>query len=80
MPKSWKTDRSWTHEATLSFDLFAQPVRLLRVDPAATNQPVDDAFDIVWEQRLASNYELGAARESIFDRSQRRLHELSEPQ
>jgi hypothetical protein len=66
--------------ATLSFDLFAQPVRVLRVDPAATNQPVDDAFDIVWGQQLASNYELGAARESIFDRSQRPLHELSEPQ
>ena len=77
MPKSWKTDRSWTHEATLSFNLFAQPVRVLRIDPAATNQPVDDAFDIAWEQRLASNHELGAAREFIFDRSKRPLHDLS---
>jgi hypothetical protein len=46
MPTSWRTNRCWTHEATRSCDLFAQPVWVLRVDPAATNQPVDDAFDV----------------------------------
>lgn len=79
MPKSWKTDRSLTNETAFSFDLFAQPFRILRVDPAATDQQVDDAFDIARQQRLASGYELVGARESIFDRSRRLLHELSYP-
>jgi hypothetical protein len=79
MPKSWKTDRSGTNEASRSFDLFAQPFRILRVDPAATHQQVDEAFDIARQQRLASNYELVGARESIFDPSRRLLHELTYP-
>jgi hypothetical protein len=79
MPKSWKTDRGGTNKAPISFDLFTQPFRILRIGPTATNQQVHDAFDIAQEQRLASNYELVAARESILDRSRRLSYELSYP-
>ncbi len=79
MPKSWKTDRSRTSEASLPFDLFAQPFRILRIDPTATNQRIHDAFDIAQEQRLASHDDLVSARESMFDPSRRLLHELSYP-
>jgi hypothetical protein len=79
MPKNWKTDRRGPNEAPFPCDLFTHPFRVLRIDPAATNQQVLDAFDIAQEQRSASSDELVIARRSIFDPSRRLLHELSYP-
>src|SRR3984893_18316825 len=79
MQKSWKMDRGGANGSALPFDLFAQPFRILRIDPGATNQQVHDAFDIAQKQQLASSDELGSARASIFDPSRRLLHELRYP-
>ena len=35
------------------FDLFAQPFRLLSVDPEATGKQIDDAFDLAPKKRTA---------------------------
>src|SRR6266480_4448719 len=78
MPESWKTDRD-IKGAPFPFDLFAQPFRIPRIDPAATNQQVRGAFDIAQEQRFASSDALVSAQASIFDPSRRLLHELSYP-
>ena len=61
------------------FDLFAQPFRILCVDPAATDKQLHDAFDRAKLNRLASDDALAHARAAIRDPSKRLCCELSYP-
>ena len=70
---------SETSDGLPPFNLFANPFRILRVHPAATNQEIRDAFEIAREQRLAPEDALASARDSIVDLSQRLFHELRYP-
>src|SRR5438105_10825238 len=70
---------SETSDGLPRFNLFANPFRILRVHPAATNQEIRDAFEIAREQRLAPEDALASARDSIVDLSQRLFHELRYP-
>src|ERR1700760_1047501 len=79
MPEGWKTDPRGTNEAPVLFDLFAQPFRILGVEPTATNRQVQDAFAIAQDNRVALSDEVVCARQSILEPSQRLLQELSYP-
>ena len=60
-----------------SFDLFAHPFRMLRVDPEARDEVVDDAFDEAARRGLDSANALGQARAAIVDPAKRLYCELS---
>jgi len=77
MSKNQIMDGIQTNCEPLAFDLFAQPFRILCIDPAATSRQVHDAFDIVRERRLASDDILISARNTILDPSRRLSYELS---
>jgi hypothetical protein len=66
-----------TNGELLPFDLFAQPFRILRIDPAAASQQIYDAFDIAQERGLASDDTLISARNTLLDPSRRLSYELS---
>ena len=60
-----------------SFDLFDHPFRMLRVDPAARNEDVDDAFDGAALRGLDSADALRLAKAAIVDPTSRLYCELS---
>ncbi len=61
------------------FDLFAQPFRILGIDPTATNQQIEEAFRIAQQIGRASADALTKARDALLDPSQRLFYELSYP-
>jgi hypothetical protein len=61
------------------FDLFAQPFRILRVDPTATNKQIEDAFNIAQQVPGASSDALIFARDALRDPPRRLSYELSYP-
>jgi hypothetical protein len=77
MSKNQIMDRIQTHSEPLAFDLFAQPFRILRIDPAAASRQVHDAFDIAHQRQLVSDDILISARNAILDPSRRLSYELS---
>src|SRR5467141_3446489 len=77
MSKNQIMDGIQTNCEPLAFDLFAQPFRILCIDPAAASRQVHDAFDIARERRLVSDDILISARNTILDPSRRLSYELS---
>jgi hypothetical protein len=61
------------------FDLFAQPFRILRVDPTATNKQIEDAFSTAQQTRGVSADALAFARDALLDPPRRLSYELSYP-
>jgi hypothetical protein len=77
MSKNQIIDGIETDSEPLAFDLFAQPFRILCIDPEAASRQVHDAFDIAHERRLVSDDILISARSAILDPSRRLSYELS---
>lgn len=61
------------------FDLLAQPWRMLRVDPAATNQQIHDAFAQAQQNPMAATATLVFARNALLDPNRRLPYELTYP-
>lgn len=61
------------------FDLFTEPFRILRIDPTATNNQIEDAFNISREIPETSTDALIFARNALLDPTQRLSYELSYP-
>jgi hypothetical protein len=62
-----------------TFDLFAQPFRILGVDPSATSQQIGDAFSIAQHDRSVSAEVVIFARDALLDPSRRLWYELTYP-
>src|SRR4051794_10525366 len=61
------------------FDVLEQPWRLLRVDPAATDEQIYDAFDRAQYNPIAESAALTFARDVLLDHSRRLAYELCYP-
>ena len=60
-------------------DLLGQPLRILRVDPAATNQQIHDAFGRAQQNPMAAPATLIFARDALLDPNRRLAYELTYP-
>jgi hypothetical protein len=72
-------DGNRTNRGSFTFDLIRHPFRVLRIDPSASNQQVQEALGIAREQRLASEDDLTGARDAILDPVRRLAFELKYP-
>ena len=61
------------------FDSFAQPFRLLGIDPTATNPQIEDALRNTLQVGSVSSDELTKARDALLDPQQRLWYELRYP-
>jgi len=61
------------------FDLLAQPLRILGVEPAATSQQINDAFHLAEQNRVAPAGAVMFARDALLDPARRLSYELTYP-